>query len=72
MPTNNPDQPIAVARAVGADSSFDNPYLMGVYAPVQTELSLEDMEVIGEVPRDLNGVYLRNGPNRRFEGGGGW
>ncbi len=70
MPTNNPDQPIAVARAVGADSSFDNPYLMGVYAPVQTELSLEDMEVIGEVPRDLNGVYLRNGPNRRFEAPG--
>jgi carotenoid cleavage dioxygenase-like enzyme len=70
MRTNTPDQPIAVARAVGADSSFDNPYLLGVYAPVQTELSLEDLEVIGEVPRDLNGVYLRNGPNRRFDAPG--
>ncbi|MCF2528031.1 carotenoid oxygenase family protein [Yinghuangia soli] len=44
----------------------ENPYLLGVYAPVGTEIVADDLEVIGEVPRDLNGVYLRNGPNRRF------
>ncbi len=70
MSTHTPDRPIAVARTVGGDNSFDNPYLLGVYAPVQTELSLEDLEAIGDVPRDLNGVYLRNGPNRRFEAPG--
>ncbi|MGW0659403.1 carotenoid oxygenase family protein [Streptodolium elevatio] len=44
----------------------ENPYLLGVYAPVGTEIDADDLEVIGEIPRDLNGVYLRNGPNRRF------
>jgi carotenoid cleavage dioxygenase len=43
-----------------------NPYLAGVYAPVHDEISADDLQVIGEIPRDLNGVYLRNGPNPRF------
>lgn len=44
----------------------ENPYLLGVYAPVHAELTADGLEVVGEVPRDLNGVYLRNGPNPRF------
>ncbi len=44
----------------------DNPYLLGIHAPVVDEIDADDLEVIGEIPRDLNGVYLRNGPNRRF------
>ncbi len=43
-----------------------NPYLMGNYAPVDTEISAEELEVIGEVPQDLNGMYVRNGPNPRY------
>ncbi len=43
-----------------------NPYLRGVYAPVADEITAENMQVIGEVPLDLNGVYVRNGPNPRF------
>lgn len=58
----SPDQPIAVARPV----EEENPYLLGVFAPVDRELTLTDLEVIGEIPKDLNGVYLRNGPNRQF------
>ncbi|MDI2125884.1 carotenoid oxygenase family protein [Yinghuangia seranimata] len=53
-------------RTSGPLEGEENPYLLGVYAPVDTEISADDLEVIGEIPRDLNGVYLRNGPNRRF------
>ncbi len=41
----------------------DNPYLMGGYAPVDTEIEAADLTVIGEIPEDLNGLYVRNGPN---------
>jgi carotenoid cleavage dioxygenase len=64
-------QPVAVARIVpGQDHDEPNPYLMGVFAPVQDEITADDLTVIGEIPRDLNGVYLRNGPNRRFDAPG--
>jgi carotenoid cleavage dioxygenase-like enzyme len=43
-----------------------NPYLAGVYAPVTDERDDDCLEVIGEVPADLDGVYLRNGPNPQF------
>ena len=41
----------------------DNPYLMGGFAPVDTEIDASDLTVIGEIPCDLNGLYVRNGPN---------
>ncbi|MGF7121901.1 carotenoid oxygenase family protein [Rhodococcus sp. AG1013] len=63
QPRANGD-PIAVARPV--DATDDNPYTLGVFAPVDDELTLDDLTVIGEIPKDLNGVYLRNGPNRQF------
>lgn len=44
----------------------ENPYLMGGYAPVDEEIDASDLEVIGEIPADLNGLYVRNGPNPRF------
>ncbi len=40
-----------------------NPYLHGSYAPVSDELTLLELEVIGKIPRDMHGAYLRNGPN---------
>jgi carotenoid cleavage dioxygenase-like enzyme len=43
-----------------------NPYLAGLYAPVTDERTDEGLEVIGELPPDLDGVYLRNGPNPQF------
>lgn len=44
----------------------DNPYLMDGYAPVDTEIDADDLEVVGEIPADLNGLYVRNGPNPMF------
>jgi carotenoid cleavage dioxygenase-like enzyme len=43
-----------------------NPYLDGLYAPVAEERTDDGLEVIGELPPDLDGVYLRNGPNPQF------
>lgn len=44
----------------------NNPYLLGKYAPIDTEITAENLEIIGEIPADLNGVYVRNGPNPRY------
>jgi carotenoid cleavage dioxygenase len=45
-----------------------NPYLSGSFAPIDDERRVEheELEVIGELPRELYGSYLRNGPNPRF------
>jgi carotenoid cleavage dioxygenase-like enzyme len=43
-----------------------NPYLSGVFAPVDNELDVADLPMIGKIPEDLRGVYLRNGPNAKF------
>ena len=47
--------------------SLGNPYLEGVWTPVHDEVVADDLEVIGEIPKDLNGVYLRNGPNPKYQ-----
>lgn len=44
-------------------TEFENPYLQGNFAPVTEEITATDLKVIGELPRELNGRYLRNGPN---------
>ena len=49
---------------------MEQPYLEGAYAPIVAEITARDMPVIGEVPRDLAGVYVRNGPNRRWQAPG--
>jgi len=36
---------------------------MGNFAPVDEERDATDLEVIGELPPELDGVYVRNGPN---------
>jgi carotenoid cleavage dioxygenase-like enzyme len=44
---------------------------IGALAPVVNEVDLVDLCVVGEIPRDLNGALVRNGPNPlrgRFEG----
>jgi carotenoid cleavage dioxygenase-like enzyme len=46
-----------------ARSIARNPYLQGNYAPVPTEVTVQDLAVDGELPRELNGLLLRDGPN---------
>jgi carotenoid cleavage dioxygenase len=40
-----------------------NMYLEGNFAPVESEVTAFDLEVIGQIPAELEGRYLRNGPN---------
>ncbi|MGH7932626.1 MAG: carotenoid oxygenase family protein [Candidatus Binataceae bacterium] len=44
-----------------------NPFLQGTFGPVSREITATDLEMVGEIPRDLDGVYLRNGPNPIFQ-----
>lgn len=47
----------------------DNPYLQHGHQPTDTEWTADtdSLTVIGEIPKDLNGVYLRNGHNQVHE-----
>ena len=38
-------------------------WLAGNFAPVSEERSHDDLKVTGEIPKDLNGLYIRNGAN---------
>jgi carotenoid cleavage dioxygenase-like enzyme len=49
------------------ETGANNPYLQGPYAPVDKEVAARDLEVIGEIPDDLDGVYARTGPNPQFD-----
>ena len=40
-------------------------HLQGNWAPVKEELTVSDLEVKGEVPKEINGLYIRNGMNPR-------
>jgi carotenoid cleavage dioxygenase len=44
-----------------------NPFLQGGFAPVPDEISVDDLPVRGAIPAELNGVYLRNGPNPAYK-----
>ncbi|MFN6447567.1 MAG: carotenoid oxygenase family protein [Nostoc sp. DedSLP05] len=43
-----------------------SPYLTGNFSPVQTEITAGNLLVIGELPTDLSGMFIRNGPNPQF------
>jgi carotenoid cleavage dioxygenase-like enzyme len=46
----------------------DHPYLHGLFAPVSTEYSAENLVVeSGAIPFDLEGMYVVNGPCQRFK-----
>ncbi len=40
-----------------------NPYLSGIHEPMDAELTLEDLAVTGTIPPELDGRYVRIGPN---------
>ena len=41
----------------GLPPNDDHPYRSGVWRPQHREYDAWDMDVIGEIPEDLNGVY---------------
>lgn len=42
----------------------DHPYLNGPWQPQMQEINATELEVIGKIPADINGVYLRNTENQ--------
>jgi 8'-apo-carotenoid 13,14-cleaving dioxygenase len=44
-------------------SDKPNPFLNGIHKPLPSELTLSDLEVTGAIPPELDGHYVRNGPN---------
>ena len=44
-----------------------NPFLQGNFAPWRMEGDAPDLEVEGEIPREIDGTYYRNGANPAFE-----
>ncbi len=44
-------------------NSTGAPYVAGNFAPLKSEVTAFDLEVIGRVPEELTGRFLRIGPN---------
>ena len=49
--------------SVAEVSEISNPHLLGNNKPVLDEITATDMEVIGTIPDDISGNFLRVGPN---------
>ena len=47
----------------GIIGSKENYYLQGNFAPVNEIITEDNLEVVGSIPTELSGLYLRNGPN---------
>ncbi|HNJ48425.1 MAG TPA: carotenoid oxygenase family protein [Novosphingobium sp.] len=56
---------VGVARLNRALMNKDraHPFLTGIHAPLHDELTISDLKVTGTIPPELNGRYVRNGPN---------
>jgi carotenoid cleavage dioxygenase-like enzyme len=55
------------AAKKGKMAGKPNPILQGNFAPLDKENSYEVGQIIsGQVPKDINGVYIRNGPNPKL------
>lgn len=42
------------------------PFVQGGFQPVTQEITVENLSVIGKLPIDLDGQYIKNGPNSFF------
>ena len=56
-----PVLPFVASGCSGSDA--ENPYLMGNYGPVPGESTFTELQVTGQIPEELTGRFLRNGPN---------
>ena len=44
-----------------------NPYLDGNFAPIHQEITTDTLQIIGELPADLSGIFVRNGANPQWK-----
>jgi carotenoid cleavage dioxygenase-like enzyme len=52
-----------VEEKTESEKASGNIFLSGLHAPMQEEVSIEDLPVTGTIPPQLDGRYLRIGPN---------
>lgn len=52
-----------IDRITPTITQWEHPFMSGAFTPNYVEYTATGLEVIGEVPRRLNGVYLRNTQN---------
>ena len=50
-----------MAQAEAAE--YGNPHLQGNNKPVYDEITATELDVVGEIPADISGHFLRIGPN---------
>jgi carotenoid cleavage dioxygenase-like enzyme len=58
--------PDTADTALGPVQEASHPYLSGRFAPVHREVDADDLFVAGSLPTDIDGVFMRNGPNPKF------
>ena len=66
QPAMSSPKPTATPTTSGTPPSqtrAQSPYLQGNFAPVTAEVTLEALRVRGNLPTELRGTLLRNGPN---------
>ena len=57
--------PVETVGSIASDlKPGDHPYLTGAFAPNLVEINATEMQVIGRIPDDIDGVYLRNTQNQ--------
>jgi len=44
----------------------NNIFLKGIWEPLETEYDINDLIVVGKIPKELNGTFYRNGPNPQY------
>jgi carotenoid cleavage dioxygenase len=49
--------------SIAENMEFSNPHLQGNNRPVYEEITARELEVIGKIPTDIEGSFLRVGPN---------
>ncbi len=52
--------------AASLEEAERSPYLAGNYAPIDTEITAADLHVVGVLPDDLAGTFVRNGSNPKL------
>ena len=59
-------KPIFAAPDKGTSEWPPHPFLQGNFAPVQEETTVDNLKVIGTLPPEMDGMFVRNGPNPQF------
>ncbi len=56
----------------GTTTPVKSPFLTGNFAPVHEEVTADRLEIIGKLPAELRGMFVRNGPNPQFTPAGNY